>query len=137
VTLAAGSIGSAAILLRSGIGPAADLRALGIAPRLDRPGVGAHLLDHPTAGVALLPKTPEALAAAGATTTGAGTWLSQVLLWTTAPGSGEPDDLHVLCSQPPAPRIGIGAFLVRPRSRGRLRLADPTRGWRPTSTCSS
>jgi choline dehydrogenase len=40
VTLAAGAIGSPAILLRSGIGPAADLRALGIAPRVDAPGVG-------------------------------------------------------------------------------------------------
>jgi choline dehydrogenase len=119
VTLAAGAIGSPAILLRSGIGPAADLRALGIAPRLDRPGVGARLLDHPTTGVALLPK-----AAAGAAAPGARPRLSQVLLWTTAPRSDERDDLHVVCSQPPAPRIGVGAFLVRPRSHGRLRLAD-------------
>ena len=122
VTLAAGAIGSPAILLRSGIGPAADLRALGIAPRLDRPGVGARLLDHPTAGVALLPTAP---AAPGAAEAGARPRLSQVLLWTTAPGSDERDDLHVVCSQPPAPRIGIGAFLVRPRSHGRLRLTDP------------
>ncbi|HYI14310.1 MAG TPA: FAD-dependent oxidoreductase [Thermomicrobiales bacterium] len=47
VVLSAGAYGSPAILLRSGVGPAADLRELGIAVVADRPGVGAHLLDHP------------------------------------------------------------------------------------------
>ena len=47
VVLGAGAYGSPAILLRSGIGPAADLQALGIPVVADRPGVGAHLLDHP------------------------------------------------------------------------------------------
>jgi choline dehydrogenase len=47
VVLCAGAYGSPAILLRSGIGPAADLRRLGIPVVSDRPGVGAHLLDHP------------------------------------------------------------------------------------------
>jgi choline dehydrogenase len=47
VVLCAGAYGSPAILLRSGIGPAADLRALNIPVVADRPGVGAHLLDHP------------------------------------------------------------------------------------------
>jgi len=44
--LAAGSIGSPAILQRSGIGPAARLQALGITVRVDRPAVGAQLQDH-------------------------------------------------------------------------------------------
>jgi choline dehydrogenase len=48
VVLCAGAYGSPAILLRSGIGPAADLHALDIPIVADRPGVGAHLLDHPT-----------------------------------------------------------------------------------------
>jgi choline dehydrogenase len=47
VVLSGGAYGSPAILLRSGIGPAADLRQLGIPVKADRPGVGAHLLDHP------------------------------------------------------------------------------------------
>ena len=47
VVLCAGAYGSPAILLRSGIGPAADLTELGIPIVADRPGVGAHLLDHP------------------------------------------------------------------------------------------
>ena len=44
--LAAGAIGSPAILQRSGIGPAASLRALGIEPVHDLPGVGGNLQDH-------------------------------------------------------------------------------------------
>ena len=46
IILCAGTYGSPAILLRSGIGPDADLRALGIETRLDRP-VGRNLHDHP------------------------------------------------------------------------------------------
>jgi choline dehydrogenase len=47
IVLCAGAYGSPAILLRSGIGPAAELRGLAIPVIADRPGVGAHLLDHP------------------------------------------------------------------------------------------
>jgi choline dehydrogenase len=47
VVLGAGAYGSPAVLLRSGIGPAGDLRDMGIPVIVDRPGVGAHLLDHP------------------------------------------------------------------------------------------
>ncbi len=47
VILSAGGIHSPAMLLRSGIGPAADLQKLGIAVRIDRPGVGANLQNHP------------------------------------------------------------------------------------------
>jgi choline dehydrogenase len=46
VLLAAGSIGSVQILLRSGIGPGAELAALGIPLKCDRPGVGKNLQDH-------------------------------------------------------------------------------------------
>jgi choline dehydrogenase len=42
IVLAAGAIGTPAILLRSGIGPAKDLRELGIEVRLDCPGVGTY-----------------------------------------------------------------------------------------------
>lgn len=44
--LAAGSIGSPAILQRSGIGDSEHLRTLGIRPRLHSPGVGNNLQDH-------------------------------------------------------------------------------------------
>ena len=46
VILCAGSIGSPAILQRSGIGPADALRSLGIDVRVDAPGVGENLQDH-------------------------------------------------------------------------------------------
>jgi choline dehydrogenase-like flavoprotein len=46
VLLAAGAIGSPAILERSGIGDAAHLSALGIDPVRDVPQVGANLQDH-------------------------------------------------------------------------------------------
>ena len=46
VLLAAGAIGSPAILERSGIGDAVRLGSIGIAPLLDRPEVGANLQDH-------------------------------------------------------------------------------------------
>lgn len=46
VILAAGSLGSPAILQRSGIGDAGHLQTLGIPVVLDAPGVGANLQDH-------------------------------------------------------------------------------------------
>ena len=46
VVICAGTYGSPAILLRSGIGPAAELRALGIETKLDL-AVGRNLHDHP------------------------------------------------------------------------------------------
>src|SRR6266851_2882297 len=56
IVLAAGALGTPAILLRSGIGPAKDLRDLGIEVRLDYPGVGAQLWDHAAVPVYLRPK---------------------------------------------------------------------------------
>ncbi|MBV1917545.1 MAG: GMC family oxidoreductase N-terminal domain-containing protein, partial [Sphingomonadaceae bacterium] len=46
VLLAAGAIGSPAIMERSGIGEGAHLANLGIAPVLDQPRLGANLQDH-------------------------------------------------------------------------------------------
>jgi choline dehydrogenase-like flavoprotein len=47
VIVAAGTYGSPAILLRSGIGDPSELRAVGITPIHDLPGVGRNLHDHP------------------------------------------------------------------------------------------
>ncbi|MCX4245227.1 GMC family oxidoreductase [Paraliomyxa miuraensis] len=47
VILAAGAYATPAVLLRSGVGPHQDLEACGIPVRVDRPGVGHHLCDHP------------------------------------------------------------------------------------------
>jgi choline dehydrogenase len=51
VVLAAGTVGSAQLLLLSGIGPAAQLREHGIPVLVDLPGVGENLHDHPMCGV--------------------------------------------------------------------------------------
>ena len=52
VILCSGAIHSPAILLRSGIGPAAQLREFGIQVRVNLPGVGQRLMDHPSISVA-------------------------------------------------------------------------------------
>ncbi|MBA3416615.1 MAG: GMC family oxidoreductase, partial [Chloroflexia bacterium] len=70
VILAGGTYGTPAVLLRSGVGPAAELRRLGIVPRLDLPGVGRGLQDHPAfpvrfAGTLELVAAMEAFVVAG------------------------------------------------------------------------
>jgi len=52
VVLSAGALNSPAILLRSGVGPAAQLQRHGIAVVADRPGVGQHLMEHPSIALA-------------------------------------------------------------------------------------
>jgi choline dehydrogenase len=47
VVLCAGTYGSPAILMRSGVGPAEHLRSIGVPVRVHLPGVGANLIDHP------------------------------------------------------------------------------------------
>ena len=47
VVLSAGAIGSPQLLMLSGIGPGEHLREHGIEPRVESPGVGENLQDHP------------------------------------------------------------------------------------------
>jgi choline dehydrogenase len=49
--LSSGPIGSAQLLMSSGIGPAEHLRAVGVDVVADLPGVRANLQDHPLAGI--------------------------------------------------------------------------------------
>jgi choline dehydrogenase len=58
VILAAGAIGSPQLLMLSGVGPADHLRDVGIGVRVDSPGVGANLSDHPV--VTAMWETPRA-----------------------------------------------------------------------------
>jgi choline dehydrogenase len=51
VVLAAGTVGSPLLLIRSGIGPEPHLRELGVDVSLDLPGVGQNLQDHAAATV--------------------------------------------------------------------------------------
>ena len=51
ILLSTGSIGSPAILMRSGIGPQQHLRELGINVEVDAAGVGGNFHDHPAVGL--------------------------------------------------------------------------------------
>lgn len=130
VILAAGTIGSPAILLRSGIGPAEDVRRLGLDVRADLPGVGEGLNDHPRTGVFMTPRP-------GAENFGEP--VGQTVLRTTAPGSAETNDMHYymvngfdLTQQFPDLRqiaggdriFGVMVVDQRPHARGRLTLAS-------------
>lgn len=55
VTLAAGAIGTAVLLQRSGVGPAGELHRHGITPVADLAGVGRNLHDHPAVGLWTVP----------------------------------------------------------------------------------
>ena len=131
ITLAAGAIGSPAILLRSGIGPKAALASLGIEPVADLPGVGAGLADHPVTRLLLVPKPGSC---------DPDTPLAQVVVRYTAPGSGEFNDMqqvmfsHVdvagiggeqaVAAVGTPLAIGLPVALERPLTRGHLRLAS-------------
>ncbi|MCQ8829530.1 GMC family oxidoreductase N-terminal domain-containing protein [Streptomyces malaysiensis] len=56
--LAAGTIGSAQLLMVSGIGPADHLRHVGVTVKADLPGVGENLHDHPVIAVAYTASRP-------------------------------------------------------------------------------
>jgi choline dehydrogenase len=127
VILAAGTIGSAQLLLLSGVGPAGHLAEAGIDVAADLPGVGANLHDHPLTSITYASSRPvppsvnnhgEALGLihSGEDTTG-GPDL-QVLF---GPFPYFPPGL-------PGPHPGAGysiaLSLMTPRSRGSMRLAS-------------
>jgi choline dehydrogenase len=130
VILAAGAVGSPAILMRSGIGPADDLRRLGIDVRSDLPGVGAGLTDQPRVGVFLTPRE-------GAENHGLPT--SQIVMRTTSATAAERNDMYYamvshfdLRHQFPGlrpfadgPRVfSVMAVVRRPHARGRVTVAS-------------
>jgi choline dehydrogenase len=128
VVVAAGTYGSPAILLRSGIGPAEDLRAVGLEALVDLPGVGGNLHDHAAFELFLAPTEAYRARTAAFAATGrpvpdeqgfasaASTWASDGVI-----------DLHVFSEISMDGRPGIFVACLTPRSRGRLRLTatDP------------
>nr|BFF04943.1 GMC family oxidoreductase N-terminal domain-containing protein [Streptoalloteichus tenebrarius] len=126
IVLCAGVIGSAHLLLLSGIGPARQLAELGIRVRADVPGVGENLHDHLVVPLVWESRQPVPASAVG---------LEAHLYWRSHPGLLVPDTQPVLMGfpfPPPGwsrPEQGFTAMagLDHPRSRGRLwlRSADP------------
>ncbi|GAB2448599.1 choline dehydrogenase [Conyzicola lurida] len=127
VILTAGAIGSAQLLMLSGVGPADHLTELGIDVELDLPGVGANLHDHPMSTVVFEHATP--LATNPENIFGQGVGL------VNTNGSDDAPNLQILLiSQPyrnqaldgPAPGEGyaIAFSAMLPRSRGTVRLSS-------------
>jgi choline dehydrogenase len=122
VVLCAGVYGSPAILMRSGIGPPDDLRELAIDVRVELPGVGENLIDHPSTYIdvgTLAESRATPLLHAVATFHSNARSLDQapdLCLWIADP-EGDP------------PLFAIEAVLLVPEhTRGRVRLgsADPS-----------
>ena len=123
VVLAAGSYGSPAILLRSGIGPSGELRTAGVTPGLDLSGVGRGLVDHPAASIDIV------VDAASPT---APTFQSMVSFHSGRSPAAGPPDLQLFAGgawPSGASRTGRVAALivsvVQPLSSGRVWLTSP------------
>jgi choline dehydrogenase len=147
VLLCGGTVNSPQLLMLSGIGPADELRNLGIPVACDRPAVGDNLQDHLAVAVAYECRKPVTLLNAerisslltyllfrrGPLTSNvaeAGAFVS------TQPGARLPDvQFHFGPTwfvehgfgNPPGHGFTFGPTLLRPQSRGRIRLrtADP------------
>jgi choline dehydrogenase len=130
VVLSAGTVASPRLLLRSGIGPGAELRSLGIDVTVDLPGVGRNLHDH------LLSK---AIFSAERTIDPPARGTSPIqthLWWRSRPGLPVPDTQPLQFSVPlydpwmqgPENAFTMLGGLVRPASRGSIRLSGPDPG---------
>jgi predicted dehydrogenase (TIGR03970 family) len=129
VVLSAGAVGSAHLLLLSGIGPADALHAAGVEVVADLPGVGEGFTDHPNVYVGYRPAHPVPLPAGELPLHG--------VLHVTSAGATVPGDLEILPWLTPFSRITggpsaehrdelvVGVGLMQVDSRGRLTLAGP------------
>jgi choline dehydrogenase len=123
VVLAGGTIGSAQLLLCSGIGPAAQLRELGVEPLVDLPGVGANLHDHPLCVLTFASRRPMP----------GGAFVRKPNVRFRSKPNAEPDLQMIFQNAPIRLRWtaeAIDGFTVTfslqtPRSRGSLRLISP------------
>lgn len=126
VIISAGTIGSPKILMLSGIGPRAHLNEHGITAAADLPGVGENLHDHLL--VSNIYESHEPLVA------GRSNLLESQFYARSSVCEGPAPDLQPLFIHVPYPTDGgaapdkgytITPGIVRPQSRGTLRLASP------------
>jgi choline dehydrogenase len=128
VVVCGGTIGSAQLLLLSGVGPADQLRSLGIDVVLDLPGVGENLHDH-----LLSPVIFSAEREVGPPSPGLPACQTH-LFWRSRPGLPVPDiqPIHFMVPmyepwmEGPANGFTLLGGIVRPASRGSLRLTGAT-----------
>jgi choline dehydrogenase len=131
VVLSAGAIGSAQLLLLSGIGPEAHLAEVGIDVVLHLPGVGGNLQDHPLSMIAYRPAqpVPPSVHNHGGT-----------MGLVRSEHADDGPDIQILFSDIPlyGPALpgpegvyAIAFSAVRPRSRGTVRLASAEPGAAP------
>ena len=133
VILSSGSYGSPAILLRSGVGPGADLSALGIDVVADLP-VGQHLQDQPFYynAYALKRDALDMRPAVGA------------LLWIASGEARAGDlDIHLAVTHlmppeysPTGGAIALSVAVVKPDSRGTVKLRSRDPGEQPEIDCN-
>ncbi|WP_406066156.1 GMC family oxidoreductase [Micromonospora sp. NBC_00860] len=126
VVLTAGTIGSAQLLMLSGIGPKEHLREVGVDVLVDAPEVGANYHDHPT--------TTVTYTSSREVPGSAGNHAEVGVRLRSDPALAVPD-VQLILSEAPlsplAPQVEYGrgySFLVslmNPRSRGTIRLSGP------------
>ncbi|MEZ3160281.1 GMC family oxidoreductase N-terminal domain-containing protein [Microbacterium sp. BWT-B31] len=150
VILAGGAVNTPQLLMLSGIGPSEHLAEHGIPTLVDAPEVGANLQDHLVAGLAPAAREGTLYGAekvgqlARYLTSRRGMLSSNVaeaygfvrteVADRTGAPAGLPDIEIIFASAPyvgeglaplPAEGLTVGAILLRPRSRGTIRLASP------------
>ena len=124
VVVSAGTYGTPAVLLRSGIGPAEGLRERGVAVIADLP-VGRNLHDHPSFELSFAPSDELRRRTAAFEATGRVVPDEQGFAKGEsgrAQAQGEPFDLHVFPEIAMDGRLGVFVALLTPRSRGALTL---------------
>jgi choline dehydrogenase len=127
VIVCAGAIGSPKLLMLSGIGPAAQLHRHGVPVVADLLGVGENLHDHPIAWVSYnAMRTPEQ------------TPFREPHLLARSDAHAEPDVLVMFAEaaieprwQGASPGFSVAFSVVRPVSRGTVRLGGPNPGDSP------
>jgi choline dehydrogenase len=132
IVLSLGAINTPKLLMQSGIGDESELSHAGVDVVQDLPGVGRNFRDHIIVPCVWEYKTPLPIRNSGGEAT---------LFWKSDPSLDTPDLQPILsevafCTpdtahfSPPADSWSMLAGLVRPRSRGYLRVAGPN----PTDT---
>lgn len=148
VVLCGGAVNTPQLLLLSGIGPADELRGLGVEVVADSPKVGRNLQDHLSTGVAFTAGRPVSYFGADKRIGPIASWLLRRRGPFSSPvaeaggfvrsehATGTPD-LQLLFGpamfvehglvDPPGHGFSLGAYLLQPRSTGRitLRSTDP------------